>query len=41
LQELNGYGFSGEAMLTDNGDGTTTVQIHLMPGGSDTATPAA
>jgi hypothetical protein len=41
LQELNGSGFSGEAMLTDNGDGTTTVEIHLMQGGSGTATPAA
>ena len=33
LQELNESGFSGEAMLTDNGDGTTTVEIHLMQTG--------
>jgi hypothetical protein len=41
LQELNGSGVSGQAMLTDNGDGTTTVEIHLMPSGSTMATPAA
>jgi hypothetical protein len=41
LQELNGSGSSGEAMLTDNGDGTTTVEIHLMQSGSDMATPVA
>jgi len=41
LQELNESGFSGEAMLTDNGDGTTTVEIHLMHGESNMATPAA
>ena len=39
LQELNGSGFSGEAMLTDNGDGTTTIDLHLMQSGSDMATP--
>jgi len=41
LQELNESGVSGEAMLTDNGDGTTTVEIHLMPSGTGMATPAA
>lgn len=41
LAELNGSGYSGEAMLTDNGDGTTTVEIHLMQTGSEMATPAA
>jgi hypothetical protein len=30
LQELNGSGYSGEAVLTDNGDGTTTVIVTLM-----------
>jgi hypothetical protein len=29
LNELNGSGLSGEATLTDNGDGTTTVEINL------------
>jgi hypothetical protein len=40
LQELNGSGYSGEAVLTDNGDGTTTVTVTLtqMDGA---ATPAA
>jgi len=41
LQELNASGFTGQAMLTDNGDGTTTVEISLMQGESDMATPAA
>jgi len=41
LQELNTSGFSGQAMLTDNGDGTTTVEIHLMQAGTGMATPAA
>jgi hypothetical protein len=41
LQELNDSGMSGEAMLTDNGDGTTTVEIHLMQDESGMATPAA
>jgi len=41
LQELNESGVSGQAMLTDNGDGTTTVEIHLMPSGTNMATPAA
>jgi hypothetical protein len=26
-------------MLTDNGDGTTTIDIHLMQSGTDMATP--
>jgi hypothetical protein len=30
LQELNDSGYSGEAVLTDNGDGTTTVTVTLM-----------
>jgi hypothetical protein len=41
LQELNGSGVSGQATLTDNGDGTITVEIHLMQGGTGMATPAA
>jgi hypothetical protein len=41
LQELNDSGMSGEAMLTDNGDGTTTVEIHLMQDESGMATPVA
>jgi hypothetical protein len=41
LQELNESGVAGEAMLTDNGDGTTTVEIHLMPSETTMATPAA
>jgi hypothetical protein len=41
LQELNESGMSGEAMLTDNGDGTTTVEIHLMQDESGMATPVA
>jgi hypothetical protein len=41
LQELNGSGASGQAMLTDNGDGTTTVELHLTQSGSGMATPAA
>lgn len=36
LEELNGSGFSGSAILTDNGDGTTTVTITLQ----DTGVPA-
>lgn len=39
LQELNGSGFTGEAHLVDNGDGTTTVTVNLMQGG--TGTPEA
>ncbi len=41
LQEQNASGFSGEAMLMDNGDGTTTVELHLMQDESVMATPAA
>ncbi len=39
LLELNGSGYMGEAMLMDNGDGTTDVTITLMQGAM--ATPAA
>jgi hypothetical protein len=39
LKELNGSGFTGEAHLVDNGDGTTTVTVNLMQGG--TGTPEA
>lgn len=44
LQELNGSGFSGEAVLVDNGDGTTTVTVTLFSsadGMTDSATPAS
>jgi len=40
LLELNGSGYMGQAMLMDNGDGTTDVTIMLMESGS-MATPAA
>jgi len=30
LQELNGSGYQGQALLMDNGDGTTTVTVMLM-----------
>jgi hypothetical protein len=33
LQELNGSGYTGEAMLVDNGDGTTTVTVNLLQRG--------
>jgi len=39
LEELNGSGFSGNAILTDNGDGTTTVVA--MVNSHDMATPVA
>jgi plastocyanin len=39
LGELNDSGYSGEAMLVDNGDGTTTVTVTLSGGAG--ATPAA
>ena len=39
LEELNGSGFSGTAMLTDNGDGTTTVVATINE--TSTATPVA
>lgn len=43
LGELNESGFMGEALLTDNGDVTTTVTITLMQdaAGTPVATPAA
>jgi hypothetical protein len=39
--ELNESGVSGEAVLTDRGDGTTMVEIRLTQSESDMATPAA
>jgi hypothetical protein len=39
LQEVDGSGYVGEAYLTDNGDGTTTVSVELMQ--STGATPEA
>lgn len=42
LQELNDSGYTGNASLVDNGDGTTTVTVSLMSSGSDAAsTPEA
>lgn len=42
LEELNDSGYQGQAMLTDNGDGTTTVHVMLtMSGESAMGTPAA
>lgn len=43
LQELNDSGYSGTALLMDNGDGTTTVTVELMLGadGTPEATPAS
>lgn len=42
LMELNNSGYSGEAVLLDNGDGTTTVTITLMETGADVSgTPVA
>jgi hypothetical protein len=41
LNELNGSGYQGMAALQDNGDGTTTVIVVLMPTGAGAATPAA
>ncbi len=40
LLELDGSGFMGEAMLMDNGDGTTDVTVTIMQSGA-MATPAA
>lgn len=40
LEELNDSGYTGEATLTDNGDGTTTVTVVLYEGGGS-ATPAS
>jgi hypothetical protein len=41
LQEVDGSGYVGEAYLTDNGDGTTTVTVELMhgTGGTPEASP--
>lgn len=41
LDELNGSGYSGQAMLMDNGDGTTTVTVVLMETDGTMATPAS
>lgn len=43
LQELDGSGFNGEAILEDNGDGTTTVTVYLSIVGEDESetTPAS
>lgn len=42
LRELNGSGYQGQAMLTDNGDGTTTVVVMLSrTAGGSMATPMA
>ncbi len=41
LQELNDSGFTGEAHLVDNGDGTTTVTVTLVTAGSAAGTPEA
>jgi hypothetical protein len=42
LEELNDSGISGQAMLEDNGDGTTTVTVELEHAGMGTmATPEA
>jgi len=41
LQELNDSGYTGEAHLVDNGDGTTTVTVTLMTTGGAAGTPAA
>jgi hypothetical protein len=41
LQELNDSGFMGQAVLVDNGDGTTTVTVALTSSGAEAATPEA
>lgn len=41
LIELNDSGFIGEAMLTDMGDGTTTVHVSLYPAEAPAGTPVA
>lgn len=42
LKELNDSGFTGDALLADNGDGTTTVTITLIKMGAGVyGTPAA
>lgn len=40
LQELNDSGYSGTAMLVDNGDGTTTVTVNVIQPVTE-ATPVA
>ena len=40
LNEVGGSGESGTATLTDNGDGTTTVEIQLEGAPTDVAQPA-
>jgi len=40
LNELNDSGFTGDALLQDMGDGTTTVTIVLMNSNAPEATPA-
>lgn len=41
LHELNDSGYAGEAMLTDMGDGTTTVQVTIFPSDIPDGTPEA
>jgi len=41
LQELNDSGYTGEAHLVDNGDGTTTVTVTLMTTSDTASTPEA
>lgn len=41
LDELNDSGFSGGAILTDNGDGTTTVTVTLVDQSDAVGTPAS
>jgi plastocyanin len=41
LDELNDSGYSGQAVLVDNGDGTTTVTVTLMSSGDAAGTPAS
>ncbi len=41
LEELNDSGYTGQAHLVDNGDGTTTVTVTLMTTGEAAGTPAS
>jgi hypothetical protein len=41
LGELNDSGYEGKAVLTDNGDGSTTVVVHLMHVEDGMSTPVA
>ncbi|MDQ4045294.1 MAG: cupredoxin family copper-binding protein [Chloroflexota bacterium] len=41
LEELNDSGYTGQAHLVDNGDGTTTVTVTLRTTGDAAGTPAA